>query len=101
MVKQIHIDKIEKLAAEHEEKRNPTPDEPPADPEDQQPKDDRDKFLRFDPSVGNQAQKTPGHPAGDMVPVPTRDEYNFMKFQEDAQENRCFRDTDPAQRRQD
>jgi hypothetical protein len=40
MAKEIHIDKIKKLAAAHEEKRNPTPDEPPVDPN----PDDRDKY---------------------------------------------------------
>jgi hypothetical protein len=52
----------------------------PAEPQDQpQPKDDRDKFLRFDPSSGNQAQKTPQHPVGDaFVPVPSKAAYELL-----------------------
>jgi hypothetical protein len=90
MTKQIHIDKIEKLAAEHEEKRNPTPDEPPADPKDQQPDDDRAKYGRFDPSSGDFSQKTKAHPAGDSV---------FRRHQIEAAENRAFRERELAANR--
>ena len=59
---------------------------------------DRDKFLRFDPSVGNQAQKTTQHPVGDsaLIPTPTKAEYERMKFTHDAQENKAFREREKA-----
>ena len=58
------------------------PDAPPAE---EPPKDNRDKFSRFDPSSGNQAQKTPKQPMGDSVPSKAayellRQRYEAKKF---------------------
>jgi hypothetical protein len=66
MLKEAHIAKVEKMAEERESDKlsannaNPPPAEDP-------PEDDRAKWGagRFDPSVGNQAQKTEKHPWAD------------------------------------
>jgi hypothetical protein len=100
MAKEEHISKIEKMAElrEHTKENDTLGLNEPAEPQDQpQPKDDRNKFLRFDPSSGNQAQKTPQHPVGDaFVPMPTRDQYNLMRHEFEARENRAFRDRERA-----
>jgi hypothetical protein len=43
------------------------------------PRDDRDKFGRFDPSVGNRAQATEQHPMGDGDLIPTPMPINSKK----------------------
>jgi uncharacterized coiled-coil protein SlyX len=61
MAKEMHIAKIEKLAEAHENDKQP----PPASDEPQdEPADDRDKFVRFDRSTGSQSQKTAQRPMG-------------------------------------
>src|ERR1700752_1244961 len=80
MLKELRASKIEKQVAMHEADKQP--DAPPAE---EPPKDNRDKFSRFDPSSGNQAKKTPKHPMGDSVPSKAayellRQRYEAKKF---------------------
>ena len=70
MAKEARINKIEKMIEQHEESKQPNENLEPAKPEDQpeaEDRDDRYKRSRFDPSCGNQAQKTPQHPVSDEL----------------------------------
>jgi hypothetical protein len=83
MAKKMHIDKIERLAAEHESDKAEGRQGPPDEPRDE-PQDDRDKIGlgRFDPTIGKQAQKSTQHPMGGdaLMPVPTKAAYEQMKL---------------------
>ena len=109
MAKEAHISKIEKMAElrEHTKENDALGMNKPAEPHDQpQPKDDR--VLAFDPSSGDNAQATERHPMGypprrkttdAFVPVPTRAQYNLMRLQIEAAENRAFRERELAANR--
>jgi hypothetical protein len=92
MPKQAYIDKIEKMAANYEADKAGDNSEPP----ESKPKDDRERFGRFDPSVGSRAQATSQHPMGDddLVPVPSKAEYDRGKAEferEKAEFNRAMK----------
>jgi len=104
LLKEAHVNKIEKMVEmrKHASKNEAIAmAEAAADPKDQQPDDD-DRNIPFDPSSGDNAQATPKHPLGFQsrkssdaaakVKVPTKAEYERMKFEHDARENRAFRD---------
>jgi hypothetical protein len=61
------------MVEQHEADKKPNDNLEPAKPQEQpEDKDDREKYGRFDPSSGAQAQKTPKHPIGDRIMKPTR-----------------------------
>jgi hypothetical protein len=82
MSKERHVTKIEEAWAQREADKMPNENLEPAEPAEQPPDDDdRNKYGagRFDPSCGNQSQKTPKHPVGDaMVPVPSKAAYEML-----------------------
>jgi hypothetical protein len=103
MVAEMKIAKLEETVSRHEASKEPNDNLEPSRPKDQpQLKDER--VLAFDPSSGDNAQSTEKFPLGvpprrrtaDMVKTPTRDEYERMKFEYDARENRAFRDRGKA-----
>jgi hypothetical protein len=67
MLKEKHIAKIEKMAAEPDDKEPNNNLEPAAGNRELPENDDRYKFGRLDPSTGAQSQKTPRHPMGDTM----------------------------------
>jgi hypothetical protein len=77
--KETRIAKIERVLGQHEDDKAESANN-----------DDREKFG----SVGNQSQATTQHPMGDnnLVPVPTREQYEVMKREHEGAQNRRFFD---------